>query len=191
MSTDQAPIEETDSRLLERVRASDVEAFRLLFEKYQPVLFRGILQSLRDTDAAHDIIQETFLRVWIHRASLKPEQLFLAYVFKISRNLIRDHAKHQQVRKTHESEVHQGSPSPQHDPEGSAQLNMLEERISEVVRTKLPAKCREVFLLSRMEQMSNAEIGIQLGITAKTVENQITRAIRILRRNLRKYMNGD
>ena len=65
---------------------------------------------------------------------------------------------------------------------------MLEERVAQVVRTKLPPKCREVFLLSRVEEMSNAEISRQLGISMKTVENQITRGLRILRRHLRRYL---
>lgn len=53
---------------------------------------------------------------------------------------------------------------------------------------KIATKCREVFLLNRVEEMSNAEIGRELGISVKTVENQITRAMRTLRRQLRGYL---
>jgi RNA polymerase sigma-70 factor (ECF subfamily) len=67
---------------------------------------------------------------------------------------------------------------------------MLEERLTEVVTTKLPTKCREIFLLCRMEGMSNAEISEHLGISVKTVENQITRGLKILRRHLRRYIEA-
>jgi RNA polymerase sigma-70 factor (ECF subfamily) len=67
---------------------------------------------------------------------------------------------------------------------------MLEEKVSEVVRTKLPTKCREVFVLSRMEGMPNAEISERLGISRKTVENQMTRALKILRRHLHRYIRA-
>ncbi len=181
------PVQESDERLIGRVRASDEAAFKFLFEKYQPILFRSVLHSLRDADASHDIVQETFVRVWIHRASLKPNLPLLAFLFRISRNLVRDCAKHHAVRQKHEANIPHPSPSIGDDPEEFLQLSMLEEKLSEVVRKRLPAKCREVFLLSRMEQLSNAEIGAHLGLSVKTVENHITRALKILRRHLRQH----
>jgi len=179
---------ETDASLIERIRVSDQEAFRLLFEKYQPTLFRSVLYSLRDADSAHDVVQETFVRVWDRRASLRPELPLLAYLFRISRNLVRDYAKHHEVRRRLESSIHDALQPARRDPEESLQLSILEERLAEVVTTKLPTKCQEVFLLSRMEGMSNAEISERLGISTKTVENQITRALKILRRQLHRYI---
>ena len=178
---------ETDEQLLERTLASDEEAFRLLFEKYQPILFRAVLHRLRDVDTAHDIVQETFLRVWQHRTTLKPGLPFLPYIFRISNNLVLDHAKHKEVRRRLEADIPVPSSAAGDDPEDSLRVSMLEEKLSEVVWTKLPARCREVFLLSRLEEMSNSEISERLGISVKTVENQITRALKTLRRYLRRY----
>lgn len=179
---------EDDSLLLERVRASDMEAFRLLFEKYQPVLFRYLLAGVRDAEIAHDIVQETFLRVWNHRASLQPGLSFTAYVLRVGGNLLRDHAKHREVRTRLEVNIPLPVPSSQEDPETATHSNLLQERIAAVIQTKLPQRCREVFMLSRMEGMSNAEISAALHISVKTVENQITRAQRILRKHLREYL---
>ena len=175
-----------ESQLLERVRHSDREAFKALFEKYQPILFRSVLQSVLDPDTAHDIVQETFVRVWDHRASLQPHLPLLAYLFRISRNLVRDMAKHSSVRKRYEAEM----PETLHSdsPDESLQAGILEERLQEAVRNRLPEKCREIFLLSRVEGMSNAEISEHLGISVKTVENQITRGLKILRKELRDYL---
>ncbi len=178
---------ESDEKLIGRVRASDQEAFRLLFEKFQPILFRTVLHSVRDTDAAHDIVQETFVRVWNHRASLRAKLPLLAYLLRISRNLVLDHAKYREVRKKLKAEIPPASPALGDRPDEALQLHALEEKLMEVVETRLPAKCREVFMLSRIEEMSNAEIGMHLGISVKTVENQITRALKILRKYLAGY----
>jgi RNA polymerase sigma-70 factor (ECF subfamily) len=179
---------ETDASLIECIRVSDQEAFRLLFEKYQPTLFRSVLYSLQDADTAHDVVQETFVRVWDHRVSLQPNLPLLAYLFRISRNLVRDYAKHHSVRRKLEADVLRTLQPTEDDPEKSLHLRMLEEEVSEVIRTKLPTRCREVFLLSRMEGMSNVEISQRLGISTKTVENQITRALKIHRRHLHRYI---
>jgi RNA polymerase sigma-70 factor (ECF subfamily) len=175
-----------EAELLERIRSSDQKAFQLLFEKYQPLLFRSILYNVEDADSAHDIVQETFVRVWNHRSSIRPHLSFLAYLFRISRNLVKDRARHAAVRKKFEPRVPEAVQPQKHDPEESARSALLVEQIAHVVRTKLPKKCKEVFLLSRMEGMSHAEIAEKLGISPKTVENQITRALRILRRWLRE-----
>ena len=183
-------MQETDAPFIERLRASNQEAFRHLFEKYQPILFRNVLHTLRDADAAHDIVQEAFLRLWNHRASLQPNLPLLAYLFRISRNLVLDYAKHRTVRRKLEADTAHRLQPVEDDPAESLQLSMLEEKVSEVVRMKLPTRCREIFLLSRMEGMSNAEIGERLGISTKTVENQITRGLKALRKYLRRYIEA-
>src|SRR5437016_4256167 len=91
-------MEDTEEQIIGRLRDSDEKAFRLLFEKYQPMLFRIVLHRLGDSDAAHDIVQETFVRLWDHRGSLRPSLHLLAYLLRISTNLVYDRAKHLNVR---------------------------------------------------------------------------------------------
>jgi RNA polymerase sigma-70 factor (family 1) len=177
-----------EARLVERLRDSDQDALRCLFDRYQPILFRYVLQSLHDVDTAHDVVQDTFVRVWNHRASLQPHLPFLALLFRIGRNLVLDHVKHREVRQRHEENIPENLNPSVENPEHALRAQMLEERLREVIRTKLPEKCREVVLLSRMEGLSNAEIGQHLGISVKTVENQITRGLKILRRQLRQHL---
>jgi RNA polymerase sigma-70 factor (ECF subfamily) len=186
--TDKHRMQEFESQLIERTQRGDREAFRVLFEKYQPILFRSVVYTLQNVDKAHDVVQETFVRVWHHRSSLQPHLPLLGYLFRISRNLILDDLKHEAVQKKLEAKVAPAIYGSGDDPVDSLHASMLEERVAEVIRTVLPPKCREVFLLSRVEEMSNAEIGRQLGISVKTVENQITRGLRILRRHLRQYL---
>jgi RNA polymerase sigma-70 factor (ECF subfamily) len=118
---------------------------------------------------------------------LKPDLSFAAYLLRIGGNLLRDHAKHREVRTRLETSIPPATPSLHDNPETASHSNLLRERITIVIQTKLPKKCRQVFLLSRIEGMSNAEISAALNIGVKTVENQITRAQKILKRYLREY----
>jgi RNA polymerase sigma-19 factor, ECF subfamily len=181
----------TDEQLLERVKASEVEAFKTLFEHYQPILLRYVVYRLRDTDLAHDIVQETFVRVWEHRSSISPRLPFFPYLLRISGNLMKDYFKHRQVRTKYEDEVPKPEHSAHDDPEISFHLNLLEREIVKVVNTHLADRCRTVFLLSRVEGKSNREIAETLGISVKTVENQIRHALAILRKHLRHLLPGN
>ncbi len=175
----------TDPELLKRVKASDADAFRALFERYQPIVFRQVMYQLGESDAAHDVVQETFVRIWDRRRSLRPELSFLAYVLRISANLVRDAARHRAVRERTAAFIPRPELSEGDDPEEALTRAMLEERIARIVSSSLPDRCREIFLLSRFEGRSHREIATLLGVTEKTVENQITRALRVLRRKLR------
>ncbi len=164
-----------------------MQAFRTLFEQFQPGLFRHVLYEVRDADLAHDIVQETFIRVWQHRSRLKPHLPFFPYLLKISRNLVRDHFKYTNVRTKHEDDIPAPQKSRMDDPEAAFRVGALEEKIAKVVNS-LPDRCRAVFLLSRIDGKSHSEIGEILGISPKTVENQIRHALLVLRRELAEYL---
>jgi RNA polymerase sigma-70 factor (ECF subfamily) len=178
----------TDSDLLERVRNSDAEAFRTLFDQYQPLVFRHVLYQTRDVDLAHDIVQESFLRIWERRASLKPHLSFVAYLFRISGNLVRDDIKHRNVQRKLEHAIPPPTPSEGDDPEEALRMATLKRELVNAVNVSLPEKCRTIFLLSRMEGKSNKQIAELLGIATKTVENQLHHALKVLRKRLRGHM---
>ena len=175
-----------DLILLKKVKESDKNAFKELFFCYHDTLFRFVLYKIQDDDIAEDITQETFLRVWNARHKLKPNKAFFSLIAKISTNLCYDHFRHVEVRKRHETLI----PVDQNinKPEEEVLSNSLEEEIQKIVEHDLPEKCRQVFILSRVENLSNNEISKKLGISIRTVENQVYRAIKILRKKLKNYM---
>ena len=87
-----------DESLISRVKASDVNAFETLFRTYYPLLFRQVWFRAHDADLAEDIAQETFVRVWLNRGSLKPAPSFLPLLLRIAANLLKDHFKHEAVK---------------------------------------------------------------------------------------------
>jgi RNA polymerase sigma-70 factor (ECF subfamily) len=177
-----------EQTLIAAVRQADLQAFEILFERYQPSLFRTVLYQMRDADAAHDIVQETFVRVWQHRASLQPSLSFQALLYRISTNLIRDHFRHTETRQRTAAEIPPPLPPSGADPVEATGHALLSEELRRVMRDRLPDRCRAVFALSRFEGLTTVEIAERLRIRPKTVEHQLTKALRILRRSLRHHL---
>ena len=178
----------TDTELLERVRDSDVEAFGILFERYQPIVFRYTLFHTRQIDLSHDIVQETFSKIWERRRGLRPHLSFLAYVLRVSGNLVRDNVKYRKVRERLEVFVPPPALSEGDDPAETLEMIALQERISTIISRDLTARCREIFLLSRFEGKRHQEIAEMLGLSVRTVEHQISHALDILRKKLNSYL---
>ncbi len=181
-----------DRELLKRVQASDREALGELFTLYQPILFRQLVFQTGRPELAHDLIQETFLRVWDHRKTLRPSLSFLAYTLKISRNLLVDTVRYRQTREKYQEALPFPAASEGDDPEEAVELTMLEEALAGVIYEDLPERCRTVLILSRFEGRSSKEIASVLGTSVRTVEHQMSRALKILRQRLSAYMpKGD
>ncbi len=177
----------SDVELLERIRDSDTDAFRVLFARYQPIAFRYTRFQTGNTELSHDIVQEAFVRVWEHRRALKPALSFLAYILKISGNIVRDSARHQRTREKVEAILPAPVSSEGDNPEEHLQKRILEERLNEIIRRKLPERCRSIFVLSRFEGKTHREIADIFHISIRTVEHQVAHALQVIRRNLRGY----
>lgn len=179
---------ESEETLIDQVRQGDEHAYSKLFEKYQPMLYRAMYYRAGNDRLAQDLVQETFLKVWVNRERLKPHLAFYAYILKLSKNLLLDHYKREEVRTRHAGHVRFLEEKPSRTPEQDHQKHLLEERIQQAVYESLPEKCRAVFILSRVEGMSNQDIADTLKVSKKTVENQLYRALKILRKQCKDHL---
>jgi RNA polymerase sigma-70 factor (ECF subfamily) len=177
-----------DKTLLNDVKNSDKSAFKKLFHQYHSTLFRFIVYRVHDEDLAEDIVQETFLRVWNNRLKLDPNKSFFSLIAKIGTNLCYDHFRHQEVRVRHKDTIPKPEQSDYDDPQKSQELNELKDEINRIVNEQLPEKCREIFVLSRIEGLANQEIAAILDLSRRTVENQLYRALKILKKHLKNYL---
>jgi RNA polymerase sigma-70 factor, ECF subfamily len=178
------PTNPDEQDLITRVRSADTGAYRTLFERHQPALFRRVLYFVRDVEAAHDIVQETFVRIWEKRRTLKPGLSFFGLAIRISENLARDAARNRQTHERLRHRIPLPALSEGDDPVAALELSELEERLHEVMHEALAPRCRTVFMMSRFEQKTNQEIAQLLRISVKTVENQIHHALQVLRTHL-------
>jgi len=167
--------------LWERLLKDDKEAFVELYRSYWGLLYKATFNFLQDREQSMDVVQEVFTWLWEHRKQLHIKTSLKGYLlaavkFKTA-NVIRD-GKIQDRAYNRIAEV-QSLPD---STEAGFQLEVkeLEDLIRQTVDA-FPGKCKAVYELSRNENLSNREIAHQLGISVKTVESQMTIALRRLR----------
>lgn len=163
--------------ILKRISLGDENAFRELFRYYFPraeVFLGKVIYSREDV---RDIAQNIFIRVWLMRAVLPEINSFGAYLYRMCRNAALDYMRSRgvSVPLPDDFDVESDITADQF-----ANARETEMRISRSVAS-LPGKRRKIFIMSRVEGLSNAEIAARLNISPKTVENQITLALRQLR----------
>ncbi len=135
---------------------------------------------------AEDIAQEVFLEVWKKRQSLVVTTTLRAYLGRAGVNRALNYLRKHQPELFTEDEWPESS-GPFESALQKLEADDLQERIDRAI-AGLPERCRLVFSLSRFEEMSNKEVAAELGISEKTVENQMTKALRMLRDALEPFL---
>lgn len=174
---------DNEKLLVLQLQNNGVKAFDELFLRYSPRLFRFSLSLLKTEEDAREIVQETFYRIWNKRNEIDSGKSFRSFVFTISYNLIVDQLrlrmKDQEYRKFL-YEYFRLEADVIHD---MVDFQTVSNRIEQAVE-QLPGKRREIFILSREHGLSHREIADRMGITVKTVENQINLALKHIRTHL-------
>ncbi|WP_160717438.1 RNA polymerase sigma-70 factor [Chitinophaga solisilvae] len=162
-------------------------SFLHLYECYWKKLYHLAFKYLGDAFQAEGVVQDVFTSIWQRKSSLvlDPETvenyLVKAVRFRIARKYNDDIRK---SRRMEELSVRQ-SEADNHTEE-TLFCSFLREEIDRLV-TGLPERCRLVYQLSRQEGLNNREIAVNLLISEKTVENQLTKALKVIRKGLGKY----
>ncbi|HEY8398262.1 MAG TPA: RNA polymerase sigma-70 factor [Flavihumibacter sp.] len=170
-----------DDELLEQLRNDKEEALTVLYNRYWDQLFRKAFALLKDQQACEDIIQEIFLRIWNNRKNLKVKVSLGAYLAASVR--------YEVIRKIKAGKIHSHAFAAieKHYEEAACQPALEQKELLDhinLIVNQLSAKCKQVYKLSREEQLSHKEIAVLLQISPKTVENHLTKALRELRFSL-------
>jgi len=173
--------------LLERIRAGDSDAFDAVFRANYAALVGSAERILGRRDVAEEIVQDVMLELWRRRETLAVEDSLRGYLFRATRNRSLNHLRHGAIEKRAEPEL----AANRAESGSSAHAALVEEEIEVAVKravADLPARCREVFELSRVHGLRYAEIATTLGISVKTVEAQMGKALRLLRERLAQWL---
>ncbi len=162
------------------LREGDEQALRRIFDRHYPALLGDVYRIVPDEDAGQDLVQEVFVELWRKRAVLDIHTSLRAYLRRAAVNRALTYLKNQRRLHFSGDDWSQTVDTSHHDIRRQEEQETLEQALHRAIAA-LPEKCRVVFSLSRFEQRSHREIAEQLGISVKTIENQITKAMRILR----------
>ena len=173
----------SDADWIGALKEGDLHAFGLLFDRYGKRLYHFSLGYLKSVEDAEEIVQEVFLKIWEKRVGLSTEKSLEAYLFTIARNGILNTIRKSKYEQAYQNYV---KISPGKNVLLDDELNFHElEKSYQAVIEKLSPRRKEIFLLSREQALSNAEIAEKMDVSVKTVENQMTSAIFEIRKNLR------
>lgn len=171
-----------DPKRIQNFSLKEEKMFELVFKAYFPRLKAFSLKFISDQVAADDLVQEVFLKIWENKDHIQSET-FHSYVFTMVRNACLNYLKHKKIV----NNVFSGNENTYKeeglyyadffsDPHHQTIYNELRLEVERVMET-FPEQTRTVFELSRFKGLKNHEIAEKLGITTRTVEKHITRAL--------------
>ncbi len=174
---------EADIYLWKKVVESDEQAFASLYNKYSSSLFSAAFKLLKDSDACEDIIQEVFVHIWLKRYDIQVNDI-KSYLYQSVKYKVIDLVRRKKVS-IPLSEIEDIIATERTD------SHVLKQEIETVIDRSvedLPQRCAEIFKLKKEHYLSNKEIAQKLNISTKTVENQITIAIKRIKISLSDKM---
>ncbi|PKK37149.1 RNA polymerase sigma-70 factor [Siphonobacter sp. SORGH_AS_0500] len=177
----------TDQQFLEAIRTGNERTFELLFrQQYSPLCQYGF-SFLKDWDDAEEVVQAMFLAFWEKRDSLVITTSLKSYLYRAVHNRCLNRIKHLSVQAEYQSYVQADGSDVYQSPVQELMASELDIQLQRAIE-RLPEQCRLIFMMSRFEELKYQEIADQLGLSIKTVENQIGKALRILRTELADYL---
>ncbi|MEI7523911.1 MAG: RNA polymerase sigma-70 factor [Mariniphaga sp.] len=165
------------------LKEGNLLAFNELFARYGKRLFHFSKGYLHSSENSEEIVQEVFLKIWDNRGELSAQKSIEAYLFTIARNGILNTIRKSKSEQAYlnYAKIHPGKNILLDE---ELDFSELEKAYHQVIDQLSPRR-KEIFILSREQSFSNAEIAAKMGISVKTVENQMTSAISEIRKNLR------
>ncbi len=172
--------------IVKKMIDGDEDAFKHFFQAYYSDLCNFVNTYIRDTSLSEEIVQDIFVYFWENKSKLQLTHSVKSYLYSASKykslNVMRDKSRKARIH-LEISELNPKFALPDEEILDLVQLrSILDAAINE-----LPPKCREIFLLSKRQELSNKEIASQMNISVKGVENQMTIALKKLRETLGPY----
>ena len=173
-------------QLIPLLLSGDEATFEKVYKHFIRPLHLYAISILRDEDTAKGMVQNVFMRLWERKERLNFSGSIKAYLYGAVYNECLNNLRHQKVKVNHQQHVLYMTKDKVDESAGMELLD-LKEKLQQALND-LPEKCRTVFQLSRFEDLKYQEIADELGISIKTVENQMGKALRILRTKLVDFL---
>jgi len=172
-----------DDVLAGRIKDDDQRAFELLYNRYFRKIYYFSIKYLQNKVETEDLVQTVFVSLWEHRKSLDINQSVKSYLYKAVTNQIYNCLKRRAIRSRYIEYETRRSGQYSNLTYDQVFLHDLEKSIDEIV-TNLPAQQQRIFYLSRGKGYSYEKIAQKLDISVRTVENQVYRTLKVIRKSL-------
>jgi len=177
----------TDEQLLEHVQRNSEEAFTELYHRFWKKLFIVAANKLQDKAVAEELAQDLLADVWQRRHSIRITTTLQAYMAVSMKYKIIDYLAHLNHRQKYQAYIQSTGVPLDHGTEKWLNFEELRARLEQYVKD-LPEKCRLVYQLSKEQGYKNRQIAQEQGISEKTVEAHLTRALKVLRHKLSHFI---
>ncbi len=169
--------------LVKSLTNGDEQAFTQLYKLFESKIYHFVVSTVKSPELADDIVQEVFVKLWEARQSLNPEQSFQSFIFTIARNQILNFIRKLKSNEKLRAQVFLFAQQQSNYTEETVYLHEAENLIR-LALDKLPPKQRQVFELCKVQGLSHQEVASQLGISEGTVNVQLVKSIKFLRKFL-------
>lgn len=173
--------------IISQISVGNEKVFEQLFKNHYASLCGYAVKYVWDLDQAEEIVQDLFYNLWDKKSTLTINTSIEAYLFRAVRNACLNYLKHQKVKRQHASDVIHSQSSEGKGNENPVETLELQDKIDKAIDS-LPPERQKIFKLSRYEGLKYKEIADRLGISIKTVEVQMGKALKTLRENLTDYL---
>jgi RNA polymerase sigma-70 factor (ECF subfamily) len=164
-----------------RIKQGDMEAYEALFRSLYPNLCRYAQSLLHDKDQAEEVVQEMFYRLWRDRSKINIKSSLKSYLYRSVYNNSLQMLRHEQVKEKYHQSMKEQEAVYAPDPMDEYRYKQMERQIAKTMES-LPVRCREIFYMNRFEGQKYKEIAEKLSISVKTVEANMSKALREFRK---------
>lgn len=168
-----------DKRLFDAIKDNSQTAFKVVYEEYFAKLSQFIFKMSRDENLAEELVQRTMIKVWEQRDKIILTTSLKSYLYKVSYNEYLMYLRTKSKFPNIEDAVIEAIDEIEDEQDNQILLDKIRKEID-----NLPPKCREVFILSKINGMKYKEIAEQLNISTKTIESHMTKALKQIREAL-------
>ena len=174
-----------EHQLIEMLREGDPLSFEILFQQYYARFYNFVHNLIKDSHNAEDIVQNVFMKVWINRKNLHPDQSIHNYIYVLTKHEVLNHIRDRKAYTQIERLVMSDQPSSLAVNDETFQIRDLDSRIRTFIAS-MPEQRRKVFMLSRYKGMGNKAIADMLGLSVRTVDRHINMVLTSLKKEFLK-----
>ena len=177
-----------------KIQQGDTASFEWLYKRYHPRMYMFCKGILHDEDKAKDIVQECFIDFWEHRTQINAPEAISVYLFRIMKHLCLKQIRRDSLLNNFSNmnevalrELELSHYTPECNILNDLYFKDLSEKYQEAL-DKLPRQCQNIFRMNRNEGMRSEEIAIALNLSVRTVENQLYRGLKQIKKSMRDYL---